>query len=101
VTSSRLTFAEVAEEWFASKRHLRPWTRKNHRAALDLVLIPRFGSMRLTAITPEQIAKLIRELEREGPSGRPLSSSMIDGYLRPLNGTMAFAIRRGLIAVNP
>ena len=101
MTSSRLTFAEVAEEWFASKRHLRPWTRKNHRAALDLVLIPCFGSMRLTAITPEQIAKLIRELEREGPSGRPLSSSMIDGYLRPLNGTMAFAIRRGLIAVNP
>jgi integrase len=26
---------------------------------------------------------------------------MIDGYLRPLNGTMAFAIRRGLITVNP
>jgi integrase len=101
VTSTRATFGEVAEQWFASKRHLRPWTRKNYRAALDLVLIPRFGSMRLTAITTEHIAKLIRDLEREGPSGRPLSSSMIDGYLRPLNGTMAFAIRRGLIAVNP
>jgi integrase len=100
VTSTRATFGEVAEQWFASKRHLRPWTRKNYRAALDLVLIPRFGSMRLTALTPEHIAKLIRELEREGPSGRPLSSSMIDGYLRPL-GTMAFAIRRGLITVNP
>jgi hypothetical protein len=56
---------------FASKRHLRPWTRKNYRAALDLVLLPRFGQMRLTAITPEQIAKLIRQLEREGPPGRP------------------------------
>ncbi len=101
VAPSRLTFGEVAEQWLASKRHLRPWTRKNYRAALDLVLIPRFGQMRLTAITPEHIAKLIRELEREGPSGRPLSSSMIDGYLRPLNGTMTFAIRRGLITVNP
>ena len=101
VTASRATFADVAEQWFASKRHLRPWTRKNYRAALDLVLIPRFGQMRLTAITPEHIAKLIRALEREGPSGRPLSSSMIDGYLRPLNGMMIFAVRRGLIAVNP
>jgi hypothetical protein len=26
---------------------------------------------------------------------------MIDGYLRPLNGTMTFALRRGLITVNP
>src|SRR5438132_13762357 len=52
---TRVTFAEIAEQWFASKRHLRPWTRKNYRAALDLVLIPRFGSMKLTAITPEHI----------------------------------------------
>jgi integrase len=101
VASTRATFGEVAEQWLASKRHLRPWTRKNYRAALDLVLIPRFGPMRLTAITPEHIARLIRELEREGPSGKPLSSSMIDGYLRPLNGTMTFALRRGLITVNP
>jgi integrase len=101
LTATRLTFTEIAEQWFVSKRHLRPWTRKNYRAALDLVLIPRFGQMKLTAVTTEHVAKLIRELEREGPSERPLSSSMIEGYLWPLNGTMTFAIRRGLIAVNP
>jgi len=99
VAPTRVTFAEVAEQWLASKRHLRPWTRKNYRAALDLVLIRRFGQMKLQAITPERIASLIRELEREGPSGKPLSSSMIDSYL--LSGTMAFAIRRGLIGINP
>jgi integrase len=98
---TRVTFAEVAEQWLKSKRHLRPWTRKNYRAGLDLVLIPRFGSMKLPAITPEHIASLIRDLEREGPSGKPLSSSMIENYLRPLSGTMAFAMRRGLIGVNP
>jgi integrase len=91
----------VAEQWLESKRHLRPWTRKNYRAALDLVLIPHFGSMKLAAITPEHVAALIRDLEREGPSGKPLSSSMIENYLRPLSGTMAFAMRRGLIGVNP
>jgi integrase len=98
---TKATFGEVAEQWLESKRHLRAWTRKNYRAALDLVLLPRFGRMRLAAITPDHIAGLIRELEREGPSGRALSSSMIDKYLRPLNGTMVFAVRRGLLAVNP
>jgi hypothetical protein len=98
---TKVTFAEVAELWLASKRHLRPWTRKNYRAALDNVLLPRFGHLRPASITADRIAALIRELEREGPSGRPLSSSMIDKYLRPLNGTMLFAVRRGLLAANP
>jgi integrase len=101
VSRARVTFGEVAEQWLASKRHLRPWTRKNYREALDNVLIPRFGHLRLAAITPDRIAGLIRELEREGPSGRPLSSSMIEAYLRPLNGALTFAVRRGLLAVNP
>ena len=101
VAPTRQTFAELAEQWLESKRHLRPWTRKNYRAALDLVLLPRFGNTRLVAITPEHVAVLIRELERQGPSGKPLSSSMIENYLRPLAGTLAFAIRRGLIATNP
>jgi hypothetical protein len=35
VTPSRKTFSEVAEVWFASKRKLRPWTRKSYRDALD------------------------------------------------------------------
>ena len=98
---SKLTFAEAAEQWFSSKRHLRAWTRKNYRAALDNVLIPRFGHRQLAAISTDQIAQLIRELEKEGPKGKPLSSSMIDAYLRPLNGTMVFALRRGHITQNP
>jgi len=101
ITPTKVTFGEFAEEWLESKRHLRPWTRKNYRAALDNVLIPRFGHLRLPAISPEHVAKLIRELEREGPGGKPLSASMINAYLRPLTGTLAFAVRRGLISVNP
>jgi integrase len=100
ITPAKVTFTEVAELWFESKRHLRPWTRKNYRAALDNVLLPRFGSMKLAAITTDDIARLIRDLEQKGPKGRPLSSAMIDNYLRPLNGTMVLAMRRSLIAVN-
>jgi integrase len=101
VIPTKATFAEVAEQWIDSKRHLRPWTRKNYRAALDNVLLPRFGSMKLAAITPEHIATLIRDFERKGSRGKPLSSSMIESYLRPLQGTMTFAMRRGMIALNP
>jgi hypothetical protein len=33
IVPNKQTFAEVAELWFASKRHLQPWTRKSYRAA--------------------------------------------------------------------
>jgi integrase len=93
---ARQTFAEVAEEWFVSKRNLQPWTRKSYRATLDRVLLPRFGSIRIAAITVEHVAALIRELDGEG-----LSSSTIENYLLPLSGAMAFAVRRRYIAANP
>jgi integrase len=93
---TKRTFADAAEAWLASKRKLRPWTRMSYRDALDRILIPRFGTMRLTAITPEHIAMLIRELE-----GKGLSSSTIENYLLPLGGTMALAAKDQLIPVNP
>jgi integrase len=108
ILPSKLTFAEVAEQWFGSKHRLRAWTRKGYRDALDRILIPRFGTMRLAAITPEHVAGLIRDLEREGlhaidpkRKARPLSRSTIENYVLPLSGTIAFAMRRGLVAANP
>jgi integrase len=96
VVPTKLTFAVVAEEWFASKRHLRAWTSRNYRSSLDRILIPRFGSRRIAAITAGDAAGLIRDLERQS-----LSPSTIANYLKPLSGTMAHAMRRGYIAQNP
>ncbi len=96
VMPTKASFAEIAEAWFESKRRLRAYTRKNYRATLDRILIPRFGSMKITAITPEHVAVLIRDLEKKG-----LSSATITDYTKPLSGTMAYAVRRGLIGVNP
>lgn len=96
VVSANVRFGESAEHWFESKRKLRPWTRKSYRDALDRILLPRFGHCKLGTITPEQVAALIRELE-----GKGLASSTIWNYLLPLSGTLAFAVRRGLLAVNP
>jgi integrase len=106
---SRDTFAEVAEQWFEAKSpKLRDRTRAYYRQALDLVLLPRFGRMRVAAIDADAIATLTRDLEREGLHAvdpgrriRPLGRSSIENYLKPLQGSLAFAARRGWIAVSP
>lgn len=96
VVSSKANFAVVAEQWFESKHRLRAWTKTNYRDALDRILIARLGSMKLVSITPDHVTSLIRELEDQG-----LSAKTIENYLLPLSGTMKFAVRRGLIAVDP
>jgi hypothetical protein len=100
-------FKDVAEEWFASKRKLRPWTRRSYRAALDLVLIPRFGHLKIRAVSTSLIAALIRDLEAKGLNAidckrpvRPLSQAAIDNYLKPLSGTLRFAASKGLVGTN-
>ena len=96
IARSNVKFSTVAEQWYASKRKLRDRSRANYRAALDNVLLPRFGQMRLAAITPDEVAALIRELESRG-----LSGSTIANTLKPLTGTFKFAARRGLVTQNP
>lgn len=96
VLPTKATFAQVAEQWFASKHRLRPYTRLNYRATLDRVLLPRFGALKVASITPEHVASLIRDLEKSG-----LAPATITDYQKPLSGTLAYAVRRGLINVNP
>ncbi len=96
VVSSNLRFEPLSEEWLASKRHLRPRTLTCYRDALDRIVLPTFGSMKVSAITTQHIAKAIRELEE-----RDLSSSTINNYLLPLGSTLAFAASRGLIPRSP
>lgn len=96
ITKSTARFAIVAEQWFESKRKLRPWTRGQYRAALDLYLLPRYGSLKLAQVTPDRVAVLVRELEAKG-----LSGAYVQNILKPLNGTMNFAVRKGMLSTNP
>jgi integrase len=93
---TKATFAEVAEQWYESKHRLRPYTRRNYRSTLDRILLPRFGAMKISAITVEHVATLIRDLEKSG-----LAPTTITDYTKPLGGTMKYAVRRGMISVNP
>jgi integrase len=107
IVPTKITFAEMAEQWYESKHRLRAWTRRGYRDALDNVLIPRFGTWKVASIDADAIARLIRDLEREGlhaidPArpARPLSASTIGNYLKPLSGALGFAVRRGLLSSN-
>jgi integrase len=95
VTQTKATFGEVAVMWLESKR-IRDYTRRNYRATLDKVLLPRFGERKVASITTDDVAALVRALERKG-----LAPATITGYMKPLSGTMKFAMRRGFVAVNP
>lgn len=109
VLSTKLTFGELACEWWESKEpRLRHKTVTGYRSALDLVLLPRFGTWRLSAIDTDAIVKLIRDLEREGLHTvdrsrpvRPLGRSSVENYLLPLRLIVKLALRRRLISVDP
>ena len=109
VVNGKITFRELAAEWLEIKNsRLRPRTRAYYRDALDLVLLPRFGSWKVSAVDAEAISRLIRDLERDGlhalDSKRPtraLGRSSIENYLKPALGILKLAVRRRLIADNP
>lgn len=110
---TRQTFAQAAEQWLAlrqtsGRRPLRPSTASYYAAALDRVLLPRFGRWQLAEVDADAISKLTRDLEREGlhtidprRPKRPLGASAIRNYLKPLQGVLALAVRRRWIAANP
>ena len=97
VSPDGTTFAELAEEWFETGAlRWAPSTQDGYRIALEAHLLPRFGTRTLVAITPDDVARFVAERQAEGASGAYIALN-----LRPLNGVMKLALRRGLIAGNP
>lgn len=109
VAPTKTTFAVLAEQWYEARAaRVRIRTARYYRDALDLVLLPRFGGRRLAAIDADAIARLTRDLERDGlhavdPSRakRPLGRSSVANYLKPAQGVLELAVRRRLIGSNP
>jgi integrase len=106
VAFGKRTFAQAAEEWYATKRKLRYKTREGYETALgingrgkehaELRLVPRFGHLRLADVNADRIAEWIRAMEGIG-----FSPAWIANHLKPLSGTMGFAARKGWIGQNP
>src|SRR5687768_7045406 len=96
VAPSRVTFGEYAERWIESQSQLRPRSLDSYRTALRIHLVPRFGRLRLTAITVDHVAELIADMKVKG-----YASWTIHGTITPLSAMFRQAARRGLIATNP
>jgi len=69
---------------------------QGYQEALDNVVLPRFGKRWIGEIETQEIADLIRELSERG-----LSLSTIRNYLKPLNGSLSYAVRKRLLGMNP
>ena len=96
VKVSKLKFAALAQEWLNSKSKLRARTRTDYQADLDNVVLPRFGHLKPSQISADTVAAFIRDLEQSG-----LAGARIQNILKPLNGTLKLAQRRGIITSNP
>lgn len=70
-------------------RDLRPRTDECYRNAVDTHLVPRFGNRRLDAITPDDLAALVRDMRATG-----LSGSTIAIAAAVTNRIYRYAIRR-------
>jgi integrase len=88
-----LTFREYADAWLID-RVLKPRTREHYRALLDQRLLPTFGDIALTAITPAMVG---RWHTLEGAS-TPTMRSHAYALLRTI---LTSAVHDQLLASNP
>ena len=98
VTDGRLRFVEAAAKWLdGSVPDLRPRTQECYRNAVEQHLLPVLGTRRLDAISPDNLALLVRELRSRG-----FSESTIVIVLGVTNRVYRYAARRlGWAGTNP
>jgi integrase len=92
-TDSPITFELYARAWLAD-RILKPRTRAHYASLLDSRLLPTFGPMPLTAITPAAVARW----HTLTGSARPTMRSHAYGLLRTV---LASAVQDQIITANP
>jgi integrase len=94
----RLRFGDAADLWLAGPvADLRQTTRDCYRNAVDNHLRRRFGTRRLDAITPDDLAALVRDLRSEGRA-----EASIAICVGVTNRIYRYAARRlGWVGTNP
>lgn len=75
-----VTFADVAEDWFARGPLERDWsasTQVDYRSVLDAHLLPEFGHRRIETITPKQIEQWRDRLAKDGQRSRKTVNKIV------------------------
>ncbi|MBV8735441.1 MAG: tyrosine-type recombinase/integrase [Solirubrobacterales bacterium] len=95
---ARLRFGDAAARWrTGSVIDLRPATQECYRNAVEQHLLPRLSTRRMDAISPDDLAQLVRELR-----AARLSESTIVIVIGVTNRIYRYAARRlGWLGTNP
>ena len=96
--NARLRFGDAAARWLTGPVvDLRPATQDCYRNALQHHLLPRFSTRRLDAVSPDDLAQLVRQLRADR-----LSESTIVIVVGVTNRVYRYAARRlGWSGTNP
>jgi integrase len=104
---SRLTFREYAEEWVEGytgrgSSGFRESTREDYRRDLKRWVFPYFGDqLKLTDLTPRDVAQLVADLAKQEGQRGPLADTTIRSILNPVRACLATAVEDGLLRTNP
>ncbi len=98
LTSGRETLADFAEEWWKlyAAPNLAARTLRSYAALWDKHVLPRIGSTRLSAITPELVERFRAELEADG-----VGDPTVYRALALLQGVLRRAVEWRRIGHNP
>jgi len=95
---SKLTLAAYADTWLKTRlvkgEPLRPRTKAHYRRVLDQQILPKLGSMPLTAITDDTVQSWYADLPEDTPTARAHAYSI-------LRAIMTTAVEQNKITANP
>lgn len=91
----RITLAEWAPQWLASKRRLKPKTRYGYESLLTSRILPALGDMPLARLERIHVEQWITRLDDEG-----LSASRIRQAFNVLAAALDTAVANGMLVRN-
>lgn len=83
-------------DWLDGQVYLRPSTKASYRANVEKYLAPAFGSLALSQITVQSVERFAHDLAARG-----LAAGTVQRILATLRSALSYAVRMGLIPVNP
>jgi integrase len=95
--AAREPFEKVANDWLAvTARRVKRRTAESYETSLRVHVLPTFGSRRIGAITSRDIEQWLAALGET-----KMATKSIYNHYTPLSATFKYAVRHGIIRVNP
>ena len=97
VDGDKITFSEFVEiwkkNWLSGKT---PHTRENYMQIINNTVIPRIGTLKLSAIRPTHIDRIINERTQDGKKAATVRKDFT-----PVNSVFRYAVKKQYIRENP